>query len=145
MSSPASTLDAHVVNDDAYAIHVRSGTVSPGCSWQLKDALLASEKHDHGHVIVDVRHVQGMTREAVKVLLWELGRAFDDGRTLRLVVRDAPQKLALDAIGLAGMLPTHENLRDAMAAVDEVLAAHDSTEHVIDLDMHPEGARSAGA
>src|SRR6478735_9617011 len=142
MNAPGSTLDAHVVNDDAYAILVLSGTVSAGCAWQLKDALLASEKHDHGHVIVDVRHVQGMTREAVKVLLWELGRAFDDGRTLRLVVRDAHQKLSLDGIGIAGMLPTHESLRDAMAAVDAVERAQDSTEHVIDLDMHPERSRT---
>jgi len=35
MSTPGTTLDAHVVNDDAYAILVLSGTVSPGCPCQL--------------------------------------------------------------------------------------------------------------
>ena len=48
------------------------------------------------------------------------------------------------AFGIAGMLPTHETLRDAMAAVDEVELAQGSTEHVIELDMHPEGSQVAG-
>lgn len=130
-----STLEAHVVGSDDYAILVLSGTVNAGCSWQLKDALLSSEKHDHGHIIVDVRQVGGMTREAVRVLLWELGRAFDDGRTVRLVVRDLHQKRSLDGLGLAGMLPTHESLHDAMGAVDVALAAEASTERVIRLDI----------
>lgn len=136
-ASAGSTLDAYVVGDDTYAILVLAGIISAGCSWQLKDVLLASEKRDHGHVIVDVRNVQSMTREAIKIFLWELGRAFDDGRTLRLVVRDEHQKRALDGMGIAGMLPTHLTLQDAMLAVDEVQAAHNATEHVIDLDMHP--------
>ena len=135
MVEPRVPLDAHVVPDDDYAILVLSGRVHDGCAETLKAALLASEKHDHGHIIVDVRHLEGMTREAVKALLWELGRAFDDGRSLRLVVRDAQQQRSLNNLGLTGMLPVHPTLADAMTAVDTVATAQLATAHVIDLDI----------
>ena len=125
MAATASPLQTHVLPGE-YAILVLSGLVTEGCSWQLKDALLRSEQRDHGHVIVDVRQVRGMTREATRVLLWELGRAFDDGRTVRLVVRDVHQKRAMDGLGLAGMLPTHESLEDAIGAVDAAIASRRS-------------------
>lgn len=132
---PGAPLDAHVVADYDYAVLVLSGAVTPGCAGALRTALLESEKHDHGHVIVDVRHVEGMNREAVKALLWELGRAFDEGRTLRLVVRDDYQKRYLNSLGLAGMLPVHPSIADAMSAVDAVQTAQLATEHVIKLDV----------
>ena len=86
-----------------------------------------------------------MTREAVKVLLWELGRAFDDGRTVRLVVRDVHQKRSLDGLGIAGMVPTHESLHDAMAAVDAAMAAEQATERVIRLDIEEARRPSSGS
>jgi anti-anti-sigma regulatory factor len=119
----ASALDAHVVKSDRYAILVLTGRVAPGSEGALRDALLESEHRDHGHVIADVRLVTEMSREAVKVLLWELGRAFEDRRTLRLVVRDVYQKRHLDGLGLSGMLPTHASLEEAMAAVDVLLSS----------------------
>jgi anti-anti-sigma regulatory factor len=115
-------LDAHVLSEMEHAILVLTGQVHEGSGDVIRAALLESEKHDHGHVIVDVRHVTGMNRDAVKALLWELGRAFDQHRTLRLVVRDQHQKRYLDSLGLAGMLPTHPTLTDAVEAVDTILA-----------------------
>ena len=147
-SAPPPILDAFVVEDFDYAILVLNGEVHEGCAPVLRSALLASEKHDHGHIIVDVRHVERVNREAVKALLWELGRAFDDGRTMRLVVRDEHQQRYLNGLGLAGMLPVHATLADAMTAVDTVETAQLATEHVIDIDMHvgdDARARNGGA
>jgi anti-anti-sigma regulatory factor len=129
------TLSAHIVGDDEHAILVLTGHVQPGCDAMLRAALLESEKRDHGHVVVDVRDVSGMSREAVKTLLWELGRAFEQDRTLRLVVRDLHQKHFLDDLGLAGMLPTHATLDEAIAAA----ARH----RTIDLTAREERAGSA--
>jgi anti-anti-sigma regulatory factor len=135
------SLHAYVLDDPDHAILVLTGTVVPGCESLLRAALLESERHDHGHVIVDVRHVTGMSKETVKVLLWELGRAFDDHRTLRLVVRDSHQKAFLDGLGLAGMLPTHTTLEEAMAAAEALYAR---TGRTIDLDADRRRSGTAG-
>ena len=141
MPSPGTDLDAHVVNSDDYAILVLIGRVTPGSENLLRTVLLESEKRDHGHVIADVRQVTEMSREAVKVLLWELGRAFDDRRTLRLVVRDVYQKRFLDSLGLAGMLPTHASLEEAMAAVDVI--ERPRLPRVVDLTDREDPMRAA--
>jgi len=112
-------VDTYVLPDAEHAVLVLTGVVVTGCGTDIRRALLESERHDSGHVIVDVRHVAGIDREVVNALLWELGRAFDEDRTMRLVVRDDHQEHFLNRRGVSGMIPVHTSLAAAMAAADK--------------------------
>jgi anti-sigma B factor antagonist len=113
---------AYVLPDPDHAVLVLTGDVEAGCADRLREALAESECHDRGHVIVDLRQVSGMSATMVSTLLWELGRAFDDDRTMRLVIRGEHQIHILDQRGLAGMVPVHTTLDAAMKAADAASA-----------------------
>jgi len=122
------TLDAYVLPDRQHAVLVLTGSVEAGAGAVMKTALAESEHHDSGHVTVDLRHVTGVNSDVVGALLWELGRAFDENRTLRLVVRDEHQHHFLNRTGLHGLVPVHASLEAAMSAAesaeDEMHTAH---------------------
>jgi len=112
------TFDAYVVPDRQHAVLVLTGSVEAGAGGVMKAALAESEHHDSCHVTVDLRHVTGVNSDVVGALLWELGRALDENRTLRLVVRDEHQPPFLNRTGLHGLVPVHTSLEAAMSAAE---------------------------
>ena len=111
-------IDAYVLPDTEHAVVVLTGVVEQGCGAEVRRALRESERHDSGHVIVDLRQLRAIDREVVNALMWELGRAFDDDRTLRLVVRDEHQEHFVNSRGAGGMIPVHTSLEAAMTTAE---------------------------
>lgn len=112
------TIDAYVLPDPEHAVIIVTGTVEPGCGAEVRRALVQSESHDRGHIIVDIRQLGTINPEVVDALMWELGRAFDEDRTLRLVVRDDHQAHFLNRHGARGMVPVHTSLAVAISAAE---------------------------
>lgn len=112
-------IDVVLLDDRRYAVVVLSGRVEPGCGAALTGSLRVCAR---AHTIVDLRHVTGLTPEAVKALLSALGCALDHRRTLRLVVRDDRQRRFLTGLGLSGMMPLHDTIGEATEAVEAAIA-----------------------
>src|SRR5690606_6738402 len=117
--------DAYVLPDPDRAVVVLNGDVGPGTGDAVRTALVEAEHHDNGHVIVDIRHIP-VTQEIANALMWELGRAFNEDRTLRLVVRDDHRAAFHQRRWLGGLVPTHTSLADAIQAADEASAESQS-------------------
>jgi len=113
-------IDVVLLNDRRYAVVVLSGRVEQGCGTSMESSLRVCAR---AHTIVDLRHVVGLTPEAVKALLHALGCALDHHRTLRLVVRDERQRHCLTGLGLNGMMPVHDTIAEATEAVEQAIAA----------------------
>lgn len=116
--------DAHLVEEPDHAIVFVTGRAGAEQGAPLKAALAEAEHLDHGNIIVDLRHVSALGDDALRALLWELGRAVDSGRSLRLVVTDPRYLRAISHLGMNGTMPIHPTVTEARRAGPVRSGAH---------------------